>query len=241
MGKAGCLGILLILFGVFAMIALLALPLLPPEDYPELTGVLASLVCRPDEELVRQTFEQRDLRGYVFRAELNCLEEGGELRSVDDNFFVIILATFGVPFAAGMVLAMVASARAQQKVVTSALQGVPGVTFGTSESGVAGSNFSEAEIGEDGTIKVGDMEIRFAGGKPTLVNVETDTQTWTMPSGSNPISGGFTSGATSTGSVGGDTGDLTRRLKDLQTAYDKQLINREEYERLRQQILDNMK
>lgn len=33
-------------------------------------------------------------------------------------------------------------------------------------------------------------------------------------------------------------GSLTEQLKDLQAAYDKQLITREEYDRLRQQILD---
>lgn len=40
-----------------------------------------------------------------------------------------------------------------------------------------------------------------------------------------------------------DTGSgrtLTEQLKDLQTAYDKQLITREEYERLRQEIINNI-
>jgi hypothetical protein len=34
-------------------------------------------------------------------------------------------------------------------------------------------------------------------------------------------------------------GSLTAQLKDLQTAYDKQLITKDEHDRLRQQILDN--
>jgi hypothetical protein len=34
-------------------------------------------------------------------------------------------------------------------------------------------------------------------------------------------------------------GSLTEQLKDLQTAYDRQLITKDEYDRLRQQILDN--
>lgn len=38
----------------------------------------------------------------------------------------------------------------------------------------------------------------------------------------------------------GGSRTLTEQLKDLQTAYDKQLITREEYERLRQEIIDNI-
>jgi hypothetical protein len=221
MGKAKTLiGVFLMILAFVLLAVVVIMPVTPfGEGQPQLMGILALISCGAGEQFVQDFRTEQDLRGTRRGGQVYCVDAAGEERNVTGDLFVKAMVAFLVPFFVGLGLTMSAQ---KQRQATAMLAGDSGA-FTFPSSLATGSD--QAVVGEDGTIRFGDMEVRFTGGQPTVVNVETDSQTWTVP-GSGTVSG---------------SGDFVTRLKQLQTAYDKGLINRDEYERLRQQILDNMK
>jgi hypothetical protein len=82
------------------------------ESVPGLVPVLQGALCSPDEALNAQpvSFGMRG-SGTFYSADLSCVNAAGVQRSVNDQFELLSVGAFLVPFSLGMVFVMVGAAR----------------------------------------------------------------------------------------------------------------------------------
>lgn len=219
MGKVGLvIGILLILLSVGALIAELS-------NVPAINNIHASLLCNTGETYVEElgAFVSDAMgrnAGRVFSA--YCVGTEGNRREITPQAFGVKAGVFAVPFVLGLLLT---------------LGGIIGIlsrmTRGIAASVMSSSGFGQPIVTTQ-TYRPGDP---FQSSTVVTINGQQVTPGELPPEAANLIQQVFdkmqmpmtpiTSGS-----------DLTAKLRQLQEARDANLISQDEYERVRQQILD---
>jgi|FLYN01.1.fsa_nt_gi hypothetical protein len=215
MSKLGCLlGIVLIVVG-FA--ALFFFSVVPPEvraGNASIAGLQNALFCNPNEQYVEV------LGGYVTNSfgrnagrsfSAFCEDAEGQQRDVTGRTFAIMGGAFAVPFLLGLLLAVGAL--------------VAMVNRGSKRAGaVPASGFQPGE--------------RFTHASVITVNGQ---QVDSLPPEAAEVLQQVMSGFQATASqLASQQNDLPGKLRQLQEARDAGLITEDEYNRVRQQILDKM-
>jgi hypothetical protein len=218
MSKLGCLfGILLIVIG-FA--ALFAFTIIAPEVRAQNESVATlqnALFCNPGEKYVevlggRVTDSFGRNAGRAFSA--YCEDSEGQQRDATGRSVAIMAGAFAVPFLLGLSLALgslIAMFRRGSK--PAATNAFPTTILATQ----SGEGFSQVSV-------------------VTVTGHQVDSLPPEAAEVIRQVLGGFQASA----SQFAMSGDLASRLRQLQEARDANLIYEDEYNRLRQQILDAM-
>lgn len=225
--------ILGVLFIVAAFVLMFAI-IIPSEslrDNPDWLNLQASLVCNPGERF------QQEIGTYIRSSGLSgtggfpvyntCIDANGSERDVNGQWIAINLGGFfGVPFVVGLLLLLwgiIASVRRSMKRV------VPAVTAWDGATGTPGNiyTFDTEQPGQSATV------VTINNKNARLQDLPPETARMVQQ-----LLGSLT------GAIGQmdatNQADLTDKLRQLQEARDANLISQSEYERLRQQILDNV-
>lgn len=211
-------GILLIVVAVAILFGIIVIPVLPlTQDNASVDNYLAALLCKSGEKMVREQYSTRDSRGTSYSMTPYCVNSERQREDVSGKWVLYGAGGFVVPFLVGLTLIIVGANRAvrQQQAAIFESFGQPGTHANVTV--IKGSTFNPQVDFTDGVLKVNGLKIRMEDLSPDKVEVlKTHFQ-----------------------SVSGTT-DLSAKLKQIQDAKDKGLISYDEYERLRQKILDDV-
>jgi hypothetical protein len=219
MGKLAIfLGILLII-GAFVALFALVIPVEYLQSNPQVIALKNSLFCEPGESYVEELSRfiissGTDLFGREVR--MYCEDREGEQRDVTTQAVTTIIGAFGLPFGLGLALLLIGiifAAVGWTRRLAS-VSNVP-VTVYSNQPGQPGVQYSTT------TVRMNDQQI-----PPEAAEIIKQ------------VMGGFQASAQSFQS-GDDS--LVTKLRQLDEARDAGLISSTEYDRMRQQILDNMK
>jgi hypothetical protein len=209
-------GILLIVVSV----PILLVGIMDTENSP-IGTLLKSTACNPPEKLVSESTYYSMPNGesgqnFTYFCEI----EPGQRRDVSDKAFIVIAGSFVIPFGLGMLFTMVgATGVARNK--SRKLQESMGDYFNTypqaQGTGLGGQTFSGSETVIDLRGNKGDIP----------------------PQAQQILNSVLSNFPTATVQTQGDT-SLSERLKQLEEAYENDLITAEEYNTVRQAILDSL-
>ena len=209
------IGILLMVVGFGVLFGVIVIPVLPQtEDNATVTNYLTPILCNPGEKLIREQYVTHDSDGTGYSMTPYCVNSERQKEDVTGRWVLIGAGGFIVPFLLGLLLTIVSAARRQQNAL---FQAVPNSYGGTDFAMFSSGNNSNPVGFNNGTLKVNGFEIKMDG----LTQDKIDA----LKSQMQTLSGG---------------GDLTTKLKQLQEAKDNGLISSDEYDRLRQKILDDL-
>ena len=208
-------GILLMVVAFVALFGIIVIPVLPPtQDNATVNNYLTPLLCQPGEHLIREQYVTHDSDGTGYSMTPYCVNSERQREDVTGRWVLIGGGGFIVPFLLGLLITIVSAARRQQNAL---FQSVPN-SYGGTDFAVFSSGNNTKTIGfGDGAIKVNGFEIKMDGLTQDKINALKSQMQANM---------------------GG--GDLTTKLKQLQEAKDNGLISSDEYDRLRQKILDDV-
>ncbi|MCK6576826.1 MAG: hypothetical protein L6Q98_01845 [Anaerolineae bacterium] len=232
-------GCLLLILSMVLLIGIVVIPVLPPlAEEPAIDNYLEPLLCPTGSTIVRDQYSMRDSDGTSYTMDVYC-ETDKDRENVTDKWIMYGLIGFVVPFVVGLLLFIGGIVRRARRAFQDPLAGLPiaGLSSATvsAASPISGSTArgqgvmvvhqssatSPVEgVGIDMTgsiLRVGGMEIDLNALKQG--QVETFVQ--------------------QAGQIGTTANDLVGRLKQLQEARDAGLITSSEYDRLRQELLDN--
>jgi hypothetical protein len=210
------LGILLMVIGFAALFGIIVIPVLPPtEDNATVNNYLTPLLCQPGEKLIREQYQTYDSDGTGYSMTPYCVNSERQREDVTGRWVLFGAGGFIVPFLLGLLLTIVSAARRQQNAL---FQAVPN-SYSSTDFAIFNSGNGAKNIDfQDGTLKVNGFEIKMDGlTKEKIESLKSQMQ------------------------VGVGGGDLTTKLRQLQEAKDNGLITYDEYDRLRQKILDDMR
>jgi hypothetical protein len=212
-------GILLMFVGFIALFAVIVIPVLPStEDSVTVNNYLTPLLCNPGEKLIREQYQTRDSDGTGYSMTPYCVNSERHREDVTGKWVLIGAGGFLAPFLIGLLVTIVSASAAARRRTGQLLNAYPNSYGGTDFAIFNASGSNTKNIGfSDGTLKVNGFEIKLDG----LTQEKIDA----MKSQMQATAGG---------------GDLTAKLHQLQEAKDKGLISSDEYDRLRQRILDDM-
>ncbi len=210
------LGILLIIVSI----PILLIGIMDAENSP-IGTLLEATACNPAEKLVVESSYWSMPNGesgqnFTYFCEI----EPGQRRSVTDKAVLIIGGSFVIPFGIGMLLTFIGSwgvARSKSKKLQENMESYFNTYPQARGTGFGGQSFSVSENvidlrGNKGNIPPQAQEILNS----VLGNVSSAT-------------------------IHGQSGNsLSARLKQLEEAYENDLITKEEYDKVRQAILDSM-
>jgi hypothetical protein len=227
------LGVFLILAAIALLLVLVILPILPgANDNRDVLKFFASILCEPGERAEIEVIVTRDSDGTGYTPYTTCVGREGERTDASGKHLVIAMAAFTMPFLIGLFM-VILNANALQREwrenawrpdrdsTRNARVGFPQVkvVHGASPEMFAASPQVEMK---DGVLKVDGIEIRMDGIDPERVKMFQGT--------SSVMMGGAQTG----------TSSLAERLKEIQEALNAGLISQDEYDRLRQEILDKL-
>lgn len=210
--RLGCVfGSLLMLLG-FAIMGFFIMP--TGEDAGTIHELRKSFLCQPDDQLVYRYQMRMSSSGMSQGNFLYCISPSGEETDVTMQSMIYVFGGFMVPFNIGLVITIVAAQKMKTQATTDLMSQALG---GTLNDAIARGSVQVTK--QNYTVSPDNFDLD-AFLKQLNINDPDIVQT---TSSSRSSSGSKT---------------LTEKLKDLQTAYDKHLISKEEYDRLRQRILD---
>jgi hypothetical protein len=216
MGRFGCF---LQIFAFGWLAALIVLPVLPfTADNQTIDQYLTRLLCQPDEKLQRNMFTtSREVGEVGYSMSPMCVDLEGQERDVSVTWGLLGVAGFLVPFILGLLLFIVGVSRAASRWQT------------------AGGN----EEALQRTLNAAGMTTTVVRGTPT---VQSNTYTTSDPAEIQALlkSFGLPADMLNTQTDQSGANSLSEKLRELQEARDSGLISEEEFQRLRQEILDNM-
>ncbi|MBZ0288857.1 MAG: SHOCT domain-containing protein [Anaerolineae bacterium] len=228
------LGILLMLIAFAALFLIVLLPTIQPDNAFAL-NLLQSLACDPGQKAEVEVIVTRDSDGTGYTPYLTCIGREGERIDASGKHFAIGMISFLIPFLIGLFMTIAgAQRRSRPSPQTIWKEGsIPqegfttGVVSSSSSSISSGKTFNPSPKVEvkDGALNVDGIEIRMDGLKPEHLQVFQGQSPVIMSSGMTSASGAVT---------------LAAKLKEIQEARDAGLISSEEYDRLRQEILDKL-
>ena len=204
------IGILLIIVSV----PILLIGIMDTENSPTV-DIIESIACNPPEKLVVESQYWSQPNGESGQSfEYYCEIEPGLRRSVMETALLVIGGSFLIPFGLGMFLTL-ASSRQLARRRMDAYQTQMSDYFNAFQ-----------------------QEYPTASVESTVINLR-DKQGEIPPQAQqilNSVLGSFSSAMTQ-GQLGGS---LSERLAQLEEAYEKNLISKLEYDKVRQAILDSM-
>jgi hypothetical protein len=227
------LGILLMVIAFGALFLFVLLPTMAPDN-PFTLRLLETFVCDSGQKAEVQVRVTHDSDGTGYTPILTCIGREGERIDASGKHFGIGMITFIVPFLIGLFLVIVGAGRNRRSAPQT--QWMPGSNPVGFSSGAVSSSSSFSSGGtvfntsspkievKDGVLNVDGIEIRMDGLKPEHLQ---------FFEGKSPIVM-----STSMGMSGAVT--LAAKLKEIQEARDSGLITSEEYDKLRQEILDKL-
>lgn len=255
MGRLGCF---FIVIAVVAMAALVVLPVIGPfRDNALLMSVQAAINCPSGYTFENEFTTYNPRPGEIIEAATGyCISPTGQRTQMNDDaqgrYFLIAAGAFVVPFLIGLFMIIGASNRATNRRMQDTMGGAPAgqTLFGSSNLAVPVN--STVINSPPGTLHVQGNQLDPAAAEAVRRMTGIDMQRnpdgsvrVQMPGMSQPITvqGSRNQPPTvisssSTAGFGGVT--LAERLKQLDEAKTQGLISQEEYDRLRQAILDEM-
>lgn len=203
---------LLIILGIVLIVISIPVIVLATtvEEGSQVYEMMESIACNSPEKLIITRSITMDMDGESI--EFFCEIEPGQRRDVTPTVVLLIIAGFMIPFGLGMFLVMFTSFRMKKQFTNRVSRQMAGYV----------SDFQQNEYPIQSTV------INLRGNQD---KIPPETQEML-----NNVLGGFASSFTpETGK-----GSLTQRLKQLDEAYENDLISKDEYDRVRQAILDSM-
>ena len=221
-------GILLMIVGFVLLFGVIVIPVLPPtQDDANINNYLQALLCKPGEKLIRDQYHRSDSRGTSYSMTPYCVNSERQREDVSGRWTLIGVGGFLVPFLVGLALTIIGANSATKARIQAARDSISTFNTGFSNTGFGDSSGftvidARGRAGKqiefhDGVLKVNGTEIKMDGFTPEkLQALKSQMQA--------------NSGA----------GNLTAKLHQLQEAKDNGLISNDEYDRLRQKILDDV-
>ena len=228
------LGIILIGIAVVALLILAVLPVLPgTNDNPAVLNFFAGILCEPGERAEIEVRVTTDREGTGYTPYTTCIGREGERTDASGKHLVIVLAAFTIPFLIGLFMIIFNANRARREITDTWQSGqdvVKVMQEGFKAANASAASFStsgffgspQIEL-KDGVLKVDGVEIPMQGLSADQLKAFQTT---------SPVMMG--------GTMQTSAGNLAAKLKELQEARDAGLITSEEFDRLRQEILDNL-
>lgn len=234
MGLRILLGIILIVAAIGLLLVLVVLPVLPgTNENPAVLSFFASILCEPGERAEIEVVVTEDYEGTGYTPYTTCIGREGERTDASGKHLIIAIATFTVPFLIGLFIIIFSARQVRREVVDTWQTGQDVARVmkdGFSSSNTSASSFStggffgtpKIEL-KDGVLKVDGVEIPMQGLSADQLKAFQTT---------SPVMMG--------GTMQTSAGNLAAKLKEIQEARDAGLITSEEYESLRQEILDSL-
>lgn len=228
------LGIILIVAAIGLLLILVVLPVLPgSNDNPGVLNFFASILCEAGERAEIEVVVTTDNDGTGYTPYTTCIGREGERTDASGKHLLIAVAAFTVPFLIGLFMIIFNARQARREVIDTWQTGqemIRVIQDGVKTGSASASSFSTSGFFgtpqiefKDGVLKVDGVEIPMQGITPDQLKVFQTT---------SPVMMG--------GTMQTSAGNLAAKLKEIQEARDAGLITSEEYERLRQEILDKL-
>ena len=213
------LGLLFIGLAVAVLFAVIVIPVLPStEDSATVNDYLTPLLCQPGEKLIREQYHMRDSRGTSYSMTPYCVNSERQREDVTGRWVLIGGGGFAVLLLIGIFVIIAGATAAARRLTSQTFQAFPNSYGGTDFTVINSSGNTPKNIDfSNGTLKINGFEIKMDGLTQDKINALK---------------------AQMQANMGG--GDLTTKLKQLQEAKDNGLISSDEYDRLRQKILDDV-
>ena len=196
---------------IIISVPILFIGILDPENSP-FTEIIGSIACKPPEKIVTETTNWSQPNGESGSStEYFCEIEPGQRRDVMETAFLVLGGSFAVPLVAGILMTII-GANGVARQATKQM---------TSNINDYFSTYPPQQTSSSTVINLRDKKGEIPPEAQEILN---------------DVLGGFTTAFTQAGSKG----TLSDRLEQLNEAYNNDLISKEEYERIRQAILDSM-
>lgn len=207
---------LLLILGIILIIAsvpILLIGILSIEDSP-IRNILESTACNPPEKLMVETVSYSiNSGGHGQTSHFFCEIEPGQRRNVTDTAVLVIGGSFLIPFGLGVLFTMVGARSLARRRATQ---------FQTDMASYLGAFQQRSGVEEQETVI--DLRSNQSTISPQAQQIL------------NSVLGGVASAVTQ----GLGDNSLSARLTQLEEAYENDLITKEEYDKVRQAILDSM-
>ncbi len=216
MRKRRILGISLVVLAFVFLFGFIVFPVIPQlANAPVFDSVLGVILCQPNQTLVRDQYSQTFGAEQNFSMEVYCKDASGERTDVTNRWGQIGVVGYLALFLPGMYITTGTRQKNRQEKAKS--KSVPYH---------AGAPEFENEVVTYGGVELG-------GNNLTPEQIETFKRRVRAQSSmeDSPAKSATNGGGT----------DLTDKLRQAQEAHESGLINDDEYNSLRQQILDDMK
>lgn len=213
------LGILLIIISI----PILLLSLDSSASNP-ITGILEATMCKAPEELViDSTYYSMPNGESGVNLTYFCEIEPGQRRSVTDQAVLIIGGSFAVPLVVGILFTIV---------------GAGAVARNKSKKMIANLDDYFTKYPQAQGPVGGGLGGHSLGGQENVINLRGNQGN--IPPHAQQILNSVLGGVASATTQGQGGNSLTARLKQLEEAYENDLISKEEYDKVRGSILDSM-
>jgi hypothetical protein len=248
MARLGCwLGVLLMAVAFAALFALIVLPVIGPfRDNATLMSLQAAISC-PEGYNFENEFTTYSRPGETMDVATGyCISPDNEQRiqltgDQQGRFILISIGAFVIPFITGLILFIVAVGTMSRNQVSTAFR-TGNMAFGMNPGRSAGrGNVTYVSTTADNL----DPKTAEWIKRTTGLDLDALQQSGQWQAGDTPVI--YASNLTSNGASHSNTAantssgiSLSERLKQIDDAREQGLITREEYERLRKAILDDM-
>ncbi len=230
-------GVLMALAFIF-LFGFIVFPVIPQlGDAPVFDSLLGAILCAPDQTLIRDPYSQTFGSETNFSMDVYCQDTNEKRIDVTDKWGEIGMVGYLVPFLLGLFLFIFSFNGLQKQKQT---QEFAPYRIGNADrediaDGLKGASLNYGVANDvsvkDGVIKIGNAELKINDFSPQ--QIEDFKRRVRTEFGSADDSVKFVTKNT--------TATLSDKLKQIQDAHENGLIDGEEYERLRQHILDEMK
>ena len=197
-------------FLLFISCPLLIMAIMDPDDSP-LGAAFVSIVCNPDE-VIRSYSGPADSDGSR-SVTFFCENASGDEREVTGYYVLLMIGVFAVPFVSGLTIVISTSNRMAKRKANE----------------IVGQVWSQVDDGPE-------KRIQFESqGQPQSMKEVTDLLGHVMEGQKENLA---KMGVSHNKDYDGDDDDdLSDKLRELKETFDQGLINKDEYEALRQEIL----
>lgn len=233
------LGVALIIAAVVILLIIVVVPVLPLfEENATIDAYLQTMLCAPNQSIIREQYSGPSSEGGTsYSMNVYCTDRELVRDDVTGKWVIVGAVAFVIPLLLGILLLVIRSPR---RMIQDELFGTSddwGSTVGTSGTtrtvqtpGMTVTTFNSGPINMDQPLEIKEGVVRFGGIEMKVPGLTADR----VQALQNQMQAHNVFGAMS----GGDELSLADKLKQLQEARDAGLLSADEYDRLRQQILD---
>ncbi len=209
-------GIALMVLAFIFLFGFIVFPVIPQlADAPVFDRFLGAILCPPDQTLVRDQYSQIFGSEQQFSMNVACQDSNEKLTDVTGKWEQIGLVGYVVPFLIGLLLTITSAGGLAKRKLMSIVTPYTGGDLSEIMSQVKASARSDDSVG----VALNQLTSQLAS-ELTPEKIAALQQRVRVIQNSKP--------------------DFTDKLKQIQEAHTSGLISDEEYERLRQKILDDL-